>query len=147
MKVIFIILIAITQILITLQSQAYDFWKLDWSWNKKNMCSSNIQKAIGLEYSIWNARDWMKYIDKTNQDYIPVIWDIAVIDKHNYTLKNHKMWWTYWHVWIILDIDYINKELVIYDWPNAYKIKRKFEDIDWYVTESKMKELWAINIQ
>lgn len=146
MKVIIIIFILITQILITLQSQAYDFWKLNWSWAKKNLCSSNIQKAIGLEYSIWNAKDWIKHTNKTNEDYIPIVWDIAVIDKHNYTLRNHKMGWIYGHVWIVWDIDYINKELVIYDWPNAYTIKRKFEDIDLYITEEKMKELNAKNI-
>lgn len=146
MKVIFIILILITQITITLHINAYDFLKLDWSWSKKNMCSSNIQKAIWLDYSIWNAKDWIKHTDKTNENYIPIPWDIAVIDKHNYTLRNHKMGWTYWHVWIIWDIDYINKELWMYDWPNAYYIKRKFQDIDGYITESKMKELGANNI-
>ena len=86
MKVISIILFIITQITITLHTNAYDFWNLNWKGAKKNMCSSNIQKAIGLNFSPGNAKDWIKHTDKTNEDYIPILWDIAVIDKHNYTL-------------------------------------------------------------
>ena len=118
---------------------SYQIDDLDWSWNKKNMCSTNIQKAFKLKWSPGNAHSWLKYADKFDiKEY--EVWDIAVMDRYNIRLKSNKMWWIYWHIAVIAEIK--NTKAWIYDGPNAYWFWIEMKYLNWVVSQKKIVEMW-----
>lgn len=129
-------------LLISSQSYAYDLDNLNWKGAKKNLCSINVQRAIWLSWNPWNAHQWMSLVDKHDN---PVIWDVAVVDRHSKLLRWHKMGYMYWHVAIVKDIN--DWKVLLTDWPYAYTFWVKIENIDWFISENKLIELNAHNIK
>lgn len=121
---------------------SYDTSQLNWKWARKNICSVNVQKAIGLKWSPGNATDWQRFGDKSNKDI--VVGDVIVIGKHNKVLKSHKWGWMYGHVAIAKEVK--DGRVLMYDGPNAYSFWTSIENIDAVISEEKMIELGAKNI-
>ena len=110
--------------------------QLKWDNNVKNYCARNTRTAFGITNTLWDAYTRIKYIDSKT----PEVWNVAVIDRWNWGWEELN---TYWHVWVVTDIDIKNKKIRIYDWPNAYHFWTNMSLVKWYITPKKMIELWS----
>ena len=118
----------------------YNLKLLDFSKAKKNWCAANVALAFWTK-ALWNAYDWVKYIDKK----LPDVWDVVVVDRYNIKLYPKKdAWYNYWHVAVITAIewDYITTS----DW---YYTKYRFNknNAAWFISPEKMIKLGAKNIK
>lgn len=116
--------------------------QLNWNWAKKYWCASNVMNAFWVKW-LWNAYEWIKYIDKKDN---PEIWDVIVMNRYNKYYKKSPIWtqdwYWYWHVAVITKI--INNNIIeITDWPTSFTFKIDKKYIDWYITPKKMVELWS----
>lgn len=110
--------------------------KLDWSDSKKDECAGNVRKAFWINKTLWNAYEWVKYIDTKT----PEVWLVAVIDRWVYWNSSDN-WNKYWHVAVITDIDSAAGKIRLFDGPNAYHFWTNIKNISWYITLKKMNEL------
>lgn len=118
----------------------YEISSLDWSWAKKNYCARNVKEVLWLSTS-WNAYEYTKYVDTKE----PQVWSIAVIDRHTSDFQTKwTMWYKYWHLSIVISINQDNNTIETTDW--IYTLTISQDTIFWYISESKLVELWATEI-
>jgi len=120
----------------------YDLTNLNWSKAKKNYCASNVVKAIWLNHR-WDAYTYTSHIDKREN---PEVWEIVVINRYTKNFQwKWTMWYKYWHLAIITEVDSINKQVKTTDWIYTIRIKQNI--VAWYISVNKMIEMWATNIK
>lgn len=130
----------------------YDLNKLDF-WNKtiaKNWCLANTKKIFWmLNVFLWaSASDAIIYCDKKDLNTFRV-WDILIIGKNSPVFSTSPAWLTYWHIWVIMNID--DNYIIMNDWKLAYpNLKISIQKLKkwnyWAISPMKIIELWATKI-
>lgn len=132
-----ILLIALFYVFSISSVYSYDLSILDWSNSKKNYCARNVKNVLWIEV-YWNASDFTKHTNIKE----PEIWSVAVINKYNKDFQSKwTMWYKYGHVWIVYEINAENNTVTMFDW--IYRLTLKQSVVYWYISESKLIELWA----